>query len=79
MQHGSQLRVATFQQQADAFGQCGRPGRPEYNPSADAAPLDYLLPQMCYGPPEADSSSESEAEAEADEWRAPLDESEGVD
>ena len=62
-----------WQQQTDAFGFCGRPGRPELHPAADAAPLDDLLPQMCCEPPEADSSSESEAEAEADERRAPSD------
>jgi hypothetical protein len=77
VEHGAQLRVARFQQQTDAFGHTGRPGRPEFHPSADAAPLDDLLPQLCYGPPEADSSeseSESESEAEADEWRAASDE-----
>jgi hypothetical protein len=84
VQSGSQLRVASFDQQTDAFGFCGRPGRPEFHPSADAAPLDDLLPQMCYEPPEADSSSEeseaAESEAEADEWPAPpSDESEDED
>jgi hypothetical protein len=82
VEHGSQLRVASFQQQTDVFGHCGRPGRPEYHPSADAAPLDDVLPQLCYQQPDADSSSEdeaeSEAEAEAEEWPAVSDE-EGED
>ena len=42
VEHGSQLRIATHEQQVAAFGWCGRAAREPFNPNAprdDCAPL----------------------------------------
>jgi hypothetical protein len=45
VEHGSQLRLATLEQQEELFGYCGRP-RADRGYSDPAAPMDALLEQL---------------------------------
>jgi hypothetical protein len=66
VERGSQLRVATHEQQEAAFGFCGRPGRAEFDPES---PLDEMLSQIQYSNEDSDESDEEEQEDAQEQWR----------
>jgi hypothetical protein len=61
VERGSQLRLATHEQQEAAFGFCGRPGRPEFDPES---PLDEMLSRIEYSNEDSDESSEEDEQEE---------------
>ena len=65
VEHGSQLGIATHEQQQQTFGWCGRAARKPLDSTAprnDGAPLGSSSPKMAYREPTSEDEEDSEEE-----------------